>query len=428
VQGAPVDRAALSSATPAVAVGPSAGAVDRARAAAAQVVQLTKEAERPLWLIGGGVDRATAREVRDSLLASGIPVMTTWNGADRVSRHDPTYVGRPNTWGQRSANLLVSQADLVVVFGSRLGLQQTGFNWQQWAGGATVVQVDIDDAELTKGHPHVDVPINGDANTLLRCVLESGPFPGWPEWLEFCRGVRRAVPIIDPANVTGDGFVDPYGFYATLAEITNGDDLIVPCSSGGANSVGMQTFEPVSGQVVITDKGLASMGYGLAGAIGAAIGWPGRRTVLVEGDGGFTQNLQELATVAVNRLPIKIFIFANDGYGSIRTTQRNYFGGAYLGCDIQTGLGFPEWPVLFQAYGITSMSLAPGWSDDPSFRELFDSAEPAAFVVPIDPDQTYWPKITSRVTPTGSMESNPLHRMSPDLDPELAAAIFKFVP
>jgi acetolactate synthase-1/2/3 large subunit len=148
--------------------------------------------------------------------------------------------------------------------------------------------------------------------------------------------------------------------------------------------------------------------------------------VLIEGDGGFTQNLQELATVVVNDLPIKIFIFANEGYGSIRTTQRNYFGGAYLGCDIETGLGFPEWHGLFGAYGIRSLTLDADWSCSDEFRELFDGDGPAAFVVPIDPDQTYWPKITSRVTETGSMESNPLHMMSPELPADVFERVFRF--
>jgi acetolactate synthase-1/2/3 large subunit len=427
VQGAPVDATQLSAVDAQLpAVGPAAADLQRARQATADVVELTRNASRPLWLIGGGVTRETALAVHDDLVATGIPVMTTWNGADRMSRLDPTYVGRPNTWGQRSANLLISQADLVVVFGSRLGLQQTGFNWQQWATGATVVQIDIDIAELSKGHPKVSHAIHADANELLRGAVEAGQYPDRSDWLGFCREVRDLIPIIDPANTTAPGFVSPFEFYASLAQLTKAEDLIVPCSSGGANSVAMQTFEPIAGQVMITDKGLASMGYGLGGAIGAAMAWPGRRTVLIEGDGGFTQNLQELATVAVNRLPIKIFIFANNGYGSIRTTQRNYFGGAYLGCDTETGLGFPDWPALFQAYGITSMPISDGWTDDVAVRAMFDNDEPAAFIVPIDPDQTYWPKITSRVTATGSMESNPLHQMSPDLSPEVAAKVLKY--
>ncbi|MFZ4756440.1 MAG: thiamine pyrophosphate-dependent enzyme, partial [Miltoncostaeaceae bacterium] len=186
----------------------------------------------------------------------------------------------------------------------------------------------------------------------------------------------------------------------------------------------MQVFPQKEGQVVVTDKALASMGYGLSGSIGAALANPGCRTILVEGDGGFAQNLQELATVRVNNLPLKIFIFANDGYASIRMTQRNYFDGGYLGCDPTTGLGQPEWPLLFPAFGIPCLEVAEGWEDNPRFQELWNSKGPAAFIVPVDPEQTYFPKISSRVRADGGMESNPLHVMNPDLPPEIAEMVF----
>jgi acetolactate synthase-1/2/3 large subunit len=189
----------------------------------------------------------------------------------------------------------------------------------------------------------------------------------------------------------------------------------------------MQVLSQKSGQIVICNKGLASMGYGLGGAIGASLAHPGRRTILIEGDGGFAQNLQDLATVMVNQLPIKIFLFANNGYGSIRTTQKNYFGGAYLGCDTETGLGFPDWKVLFQAYGIQSLDIDSQWATDPQVQNLLTSADPVAFVVPIDPLQTYWPKITSRILPNGSMQSNPLHEMSPPIPDEILEAVTKYL-
>jgi acetolactate synthase-1/2/3 large subunit len=149
--------------------------------------------------------------------------------------------------------------------------------------------------------------------------------------------------------------------------------------------------------------------------------------VLVEGDGGFAQNLQELATVRVNDLNLKIFIFANEGYASIRSTQRNYFDGAYLGCDTRTGLGFPDWLNLFSAFGIPGMDLSEGWTGNAQFTELWESDGPAAFVVPVDPEQTYLPKISSRVRPDGGMESNPLHNMSPELEPDVAARVMRYL-
>jgi acetolactate synthase-1/2/3 large subunit len=154
----------------------------------------------------------------------------------------------------------------------------------------------------------------------------------------------------------------------------------------------------------------------------------GRRTILVEGDGGFLQNMQELGTVAANRLNLKLFLFVNNGYASIRMTQRNYFKGNYLGCDTQTGLGMPNWERLFAAYEIPSMEIGPGYQDESGFLTAFEAPGPAAFLVHIDPQQTYYPKITSRVTASGGMESNPLHRMSPDLDEATEAHVLRYLP
>ena len=204
-------------------------------------------------------------------------------------------------------------------------------------------------------------------------------------------------------------------------------DHIVPCSSGGAFTVMMQAFQLRSGQTMITDKGLASMGYGLSGAIGVAIADPERRTVLVEGDGGFTQNLQELATVAVNGLNLKMFLFCNEGYASIRMTQKNYFDGAYLGCDINSGLGFPDWSTLASAYQIPSLQLTDDWFEESLFQDLWNSNGPALFLVPLHPEQSYFPKITSRINPSGGMESNPLHLMTPDLSDETKKLVMKFI-
>jgi len=394
-----------------------------------------RAARRPVLLLGGGVGRAAARRSAEALARAGLPVMTTWNAADRIGADHALYAGRPNTWGQRAANVLLRQADCIVALGTRLGLQQTGFNWQEFGADAFVVHVDLDRAELEKGHPRVDLAVRSEADGFLAAVLSEflaanrGERPGpHAAWVRYGDEVRRLLPLDDPANVTAAGYCSPYRFYAQLSRAASPEDIIVPCSSGGANSTAMQAFEQRAGQVLITDKGLASMGYGLGGAIGAALAWPHRRVLLIEGDGGFAQNSQELATVAVNGLAIKTFIFANNGYGSIRATQRNYFGGAYLGCDTETGLGFPDYGLLFAAYGIPCATLDARGLDDPAARDLLQARGAAAFIVPIDPEQTYYPKIASRIAADGSMASSPLHLMSPELDPELAARVFAHLP
>ncbi len=419
VQGAPVDPAALGDTAPVTAVAEPIGA---------DIASELAGSKRPVLLIGGGVSRTDAAAALPGLRRLGVPLMTTWNGIDRIAADEELWQGRPNTWGMRFSNVLLQQADVVVALGTRLGLQQTGFNWQQFAPQAKLIQVEIDPDELAKGHPRVDLPVSADAGATLRSLAVNGKAePQWQEWRAFCDEVRELLPLVEEVNALGEQSIDPFQFTFDLSRLAAEDDLVVPCSSGGAFTVAMQTWMQKAGQHIVTDKGLASMGYGLSGAIGAAIAFPGRRTIHLEGDGGFAQNLQEMATVAVNALPIKTFLFANDGYASIRMTQRNYFDGHYLGCDSSSGLGSPDWPKLFESFGVPSITLAPGWSTSPTFLELFAGPGPAAFIVPIDPEQSYFPKISSRVTESGSMESNPLHLMTPELSDEVAMTVFPHI-
>ncbi|KZR61046.1 Acetolactate synthase isozyme 1 large subunit [Prochlorococcus sp. MIT 1306] len=384
-------------------------------------------AERPVLLLGGGISCVTAQQLEPQLASLGLPVMTTWNGADRYGAEHSNYFGRPNTWGQRYSNLLIQQSDFLVAIGSRLGLQQTGFNWQEFVPAGKVIQVDIDPAELAKPNPKLDLAIEANANDFIQQLL-SFDLGIHPDWLAYCSEVKTRLPISEACNFTPVGYLNPFEMVIMLSKLCNASDHIVPCSSGGAFTVMMQAFELQQGQTMITDKGLASMGYGLSGAIGTSIADPDVRTVLVEGDGGFTQNLQELATVAVNNLNLKMFLFCNNGYASIRMTQKNYFGGAYMGCDISSGLGFPDWSKLAEAYGIDCFELGDDWWDAERFDHLWNHQGPALFLVPLHPEQTYSPKIVSRISANGGMESNPLHRMSPDLDQELEDFVTRFIP
>jgi acetolactate synthase-1/2/3 large subunit len=246
----------------------------------------------------------------------------------------------------------------------------------------------------------------------------------YSNWLDFGKSVLTAFPLNDINNVTSPGYISPFVFMEKLSTKLKSSDVIIPCSSGGAYTVTMQAFIPKFGQIIVTNKGLASMGYGLSGAIGAAESTQAR-TILIEGDGGFAQNLQELGTLAAQKLNVKVFIFSNSGYASIRMTQRNYFDGAYLGCDVETGLGLPDWSFIAKAYGLRYTKLEEFELVDPVLTQILDRAEPEVIEVKIDPEQTYYPKITSRILPSGAMASNPLHLMTPDLSFE---EIDRFLP
>ena len=395
-----------------------------------QIKDLILKSKRPVFLLGGGLDWLVAWELTEKLKRIGIPVACTWNGIDRFSFVEEISIGRPNTYGMRSANILIQQADLVLAIGTRLGLQQTGFAWEEFVPNGRIIQIDIDKAELKKGHPKIFMGLEADANILFPEIVTSILQEALEiqDWREHIKYVKEQIKLKDPANVAGENFIEAYDFVGALSTELNNDDVVIPCSSGGAYTTMMSAFVNKPNQIMVTNKGLASMGYGLSGAIGAAISNPSRRCVLVEGDGGFAQNLQELGTAKVQNLNLKIFIFSNDGYASIRTMQKAYFNGNYIGCDNSTGVGLPDWETIFAAYQIPVITLnRTEMLNQSKIKVLMNSAGPAGFIVPIDPEQTYLPKITSKLNPDGSMSSNPLHLMHPPLDNEIQRVVLKYI-
>lgn len=395
-----------------------------------RVEKLLGGSTRPVLLIGGGVSRALVQSLRQELSDSALPVATSWNALDRIDWHDPANFGRPDTWGMRWSNLLIQQADLVVAVGARLSLQQTGFNWESFAPLAEVVHIDVDEAELSKPHPRKDVRLRWSAEEFLPWLLAiaTDHAARWEDWRHFGRTVKSLLPLDDPENFTSHGYVSPYAFAGWLSDVMTTDDILVPCSSGAAETVMMQAFRQKFGQICINNKALASMGYGLSGAIGVSAAWPNRRVFLTEGDGGFAQNLQELGTLGRLGANVKVFIWDNNGYASIRMTQRRYFGGHYVGCDLETGLGLPAWGALCDAYGIP-WELLTSLNPEATANLELRLAEPGPLVtiVSMDPEQTYYPKIDSVVSKEGGMKSAPLHRMTPPLDESLMARVGRYL-
>jgi acetolactate synthase-1/2/3 large subunit len=394
-----------------------------------KILERLSEYSRPVLLVGGGVTRKFASLNQKRIESLPFPVMTTWNAADRMDSSAKNYMGRPNTWGQRYSNIVIQQADLIFAVGTRLGLQQTGFNWQEFAPVADVVHVDLDKTELSRSNLQTKYKVQQNADDFLEtllCSFESLNMDEYGSWLLFSQNVKNACPLSERVNDGFSGFWNPYDFLIELSRHIKSGDAVIPSSSGASETVTMQSLMQPAGCHVITNKALASMGYGLAGAIGAAFK-TGKRVIHIEGDGGFAQNLQDLGTVSKNSLPIKTFIFSNKGYASIRTTQKSYFDGRYIGCDEDTGLGIPNWKKLFDAYDISLTHIDPNKEFSKEVCDQLNDDRPRAFLVEIHPEQTYFPKITSRVLADGTMSSNPIHLMTPELPTAVAQEVFKFL-
>ena len=394
------------------------------------IKSLLKTAKRPLFLLGGLVSREVAWTALPILESLGLPVGTTTSAIDRIPTSSPIFAGRPGTWGgQRAANLIVAQADVIVVFGAQLDLQQTGFNYLQYAPNARLVHIFPSQTELARIGPPAIKKIFASTDATLLALL---PVIEWKDeafWCQYVKEVRAKLPPLEPANVSGSGYINSFSFLRSLSKATEPSDILALCSSGGTFTGALQNYEISPRQIATTSAAHASMGYGLATAIGAAFANNKSRVVLTEGEGGFSQNLQELAVVKRFSLAIKIFLFENQGYASIRATQKKFFNGAYLGCDPETGLGFPNWEKLFQAYDIPCRFIRENEADEDSLKKLLtEHSGPQAWIVRVDPSQPNWPAVSSALAPDGSLTSSPLYDMLPKIPDEVLACVGRYLP
>ena len=396
-----------------------------------KIIKELEKSKRPLVILGGELDRNESEIYVSVLKKLGIPIATTFNGIDRIGSEYDYYCGRPNWYGSRWSNLINQQADLIIAIGTRLSLGQVGYNWQEYAPKAKVIQISSDRRELNKTFPRKHMTVCANANNFLKeftsGINHNRSDFNFGEWQDFIVEIRKDLCQPDSGNIARPEYVELHNFLNDLFAILQSTDQIIPCSSGGVYTGTMQVMLHKSGQKIVTSSGLASMGFGLSGAIGAALANPKKRTILLEGDGGFAQNLQELGTLKANQSNIKIFIFDNQGYASIRTTQKTYFNNHYVGCDELTGLGFPSWEKLAESYSFSFYELNTSTVFDKTFFELLDSIKPVIFIVKLDPDQLYFPKIGSRISLSGSMESKPLHMMDPPLESSQISKYLKYL-
>ena len=297
------------------------------------VVEMLSRAKKPLILAGNGIISANAVETFHKVINKlNIPVQTTWKSIDIMWDKHPLYAGHPGGLGDRGANYIIQECDLLLAIGARLDNSITAFNEAKFAPNATKVVVDIDRHELDKFTMTIDVPIQADCSEFLR-ELDAEILDNknkYSDWIAYCRKLRETYPVILPEYALQKRYVNGYYFTKQLSDALTSEDIIVPESAGVTAEVTIQAFENKKGQKMKHAAGLGSMGFGLPYSIGACLANQKRRTILINGDGAFQLNIQELVTVQALNLPVKIFIWNNNGYASIRAMQRNNFDGRYV--------------------------------------------------------------------------------------------------
>lgn len=387
-----------------------------------EIMELLSQSKRPLVLAGNGIKLSGCEsKFYEFIKKARIPALATWKAIDLFDYDDELFFGCPGLLGQRSSNFILQNADLLIVLGSRLDFSLTAYNNPNFAKSAKKIIVDIDGNEIKKLQDmEFAVEIASDLCRFFDGLDEFAshlPCPDRSDWLQYCAKMKNQYPSVTSESYADHEFVNTYAFMDTLSNHLNHDDVIVPESSGNAGEVTYQAIRIKKGQKMKNAAGLGSMGFGLPYAIGACIANDGRRTVLINGDGAFHLNIQELASVVSQKLPIKIFIWNNQGYATIMATQRNLFDANYVACECNSKLHLPDIVKIAKAYGLTTFEMNTNDEIDQVMREVFNTEGPVLCNVRVSPRQTVSPRVQSMKLPDGKMASMPLENMWPYLDP-----------
>ncbi|SAL64616.1 thiamine pyrophosphate-binding protein [Caballeronia telluris] len=377
-------------------------------------------ASRPLFLLGTGARLSGQHEnIVRVAEALGVPLATAWTH-DTVPSDHPLFAGRPGTIGTRQGNFVLQAADLLVVFGSRLNIRQTGYNFGSFAKNAVVVQIDIDEAESRKPTYSPDEAVIADLRDLVPLLLADAPAAAAPErfeaWRAWIAQTKKRYPALDARPRPWNGRINPYVFIDELFKLSRPGD-VVATGNASACIIPFQ-IAPIKNTVrLFSNSGSASMGYDIPAAIGAAFAIPaGGRVWALAGDGSTQLNVQELQTIAHYKLPIKVVVLNNEGYLSIRSSQANFFK-RLAGEGPESGVTFPNFADIGAAYRLPSVRI-----DRQNFREALREAieapGPMLIEVMLDPQQGFEPRVSSRQLPDGTIQSPQLEDMFPFLQAE----------
>ncbi|WP_449102229.1 thiamine pyrophosphate-binding protein [Pseudomonas extremaustralis] len=398
-----------------------APAVDRTISAevAAQVdsvVDALLKAERPLLWLGNGIRLAGAEKRIAPLLEKlGTPALVSWAGIDMIDSDHPLVFGRAGVYGQRSANFILQNSDYVLAIGTRLAIPQVGYDLTELAREARIDVVDISREEAVKNASRTQEVIVSDAAVFIEALsarLEPLAIPSKAQWLAQCEAYEAQFPWVGEEHADKGGFINSYRFMERLNGVFKPNQIVVT-DMGTALLCGHQVLRLKNGQRLMTSTGLGEMGYGLPAALGVSFATDRGEVMCLNCDGGMMMNLQELQTIVHHQLPIKLFIFNNDGYLMIKHTQNSLFNGSYVGTDRTSGVSCPDFSKLAAGFGIPSCQIRH-WDDvDAALEKVQAATGPIICEVFMHPEQLFSPKLSVIVKEDGALVSPPLEDLSP---------------
>jgi acetolactate synthase-1/2/3 large subunit len=382
---------------------------------------LLKKCKKPLFFWGNGA-KADAQKTRvhDVIKKYSLPSVFTWNACDIIEYEHEMYVGRPGVVAQRHPNICIQNADLIICLGTSLDNVLTAYNPLEFGRNAKKVVINIDQNQLDELKMKDVIPVCSSVSHFLDVFvdyMDNEPFLiGSPNWKQELTRLKDRFQDDFPNETDDDGLISHKDFVLCLSEILDEGQLIATGSSGLAIEAFYMMFRNKRGQSYHLTSGLGSMGFGLPSAIGLAVENSDQDVVLVESDGSFCMNIQELQTVINNNLPICIFLMNNSGYASIRNTQSNYFSNRFFGTGIEAGQKMPNWKGIVEGYGITYLRVDDLAQLFGAYRDFKAKRSVVVIDILLTKNEKLLPKCSALPQNDGTIISMPLEDMAPLLE------------
>jgi acetolactate synthase-1/2/3 large subunit len=373
-----------------------------------RIVKELKESKKPAILIGHGVRITNAmKELIAFSHLHNIPIITSKNGFDCVYNSFPNFMGQIGINGTLAGNKVVQECDFLLVLGCRLSVPTTGYSRNLFAKDAYKVLIDMSMEE--NSGIDIDIFVRGDISSYLREISAAIGEQPLTSWITHCRDLRSSFPPVKSEWRVNKEYVDPYVFFDVLSKYTKTQDTLI-VDQGATFYCSTVAYKVKENQRAFTNGGFSPMGWGLPAAIGSYFA-TGNRVICVHGDGGLQMNLQELQTMFHHKCKIKLFVFNNEGYLSIKHTQTMNCDGHLMGCDKSSGLTLPSTEKIAKAYGFNYYRITDTTQIESALEDILLDDEMQIIEVFLHPMQPYTPKVVSYKNAAGQMVSPALDDM-----------------
>ena len=382
-----------------------------------EIINLINTSERPIILAGHGIRLAKAsKDFTKMCRLLNIPVVTTWNAMDLLPNSNKLNIGKPGSVALRAPNFAIQNSDLLISVGARLDNIVTAYNPQNFAKNSKRIIVDIDLNELNKFKMKVHFKINLDAKVFLEnlnAATAKSKIKKFTQWINKCNNWKNKYAINDGKSFKQDKKISHLRLVDALSDCLPKNSLIITGSSGLAIESFYMAFRNKPGQRIFLTSGLGAMGYGIPALIGALNSNKYKEVICIESDGSFLMNLQEILTLKISKKPFKLFILNNNGYASIRNTQKNYFNKRYIATGPESNLFLPDICKLFDSIGISAIKIKKLDDLSNGINKVLRTKKSIVCDISLKADDALWPKSAAIPQKNGSMLSMPLEDMSP---------------